>query len=144
MHVLRAEKGYIIVGQETDGTTTAADVGLGWMLSKKKWYIGLQSVERPALTRADRRELVGLLPVDPALHVPEGSALLMDGRRGTAGNVTSSYRSVALGRTFGLGLLSGGRACIGTQVDALVGTERVPVQVVEPVFWDPQNERRDG
>jgi len=144
MHVLRAEKGYVIVGQETDGTVTAADLGLDWMLSKRKWFIGLGALDRPHLTRPDRRQLVGLLPDDPDLHVPEGSALLPSGGLGTAGNVTSSYRSAALGRTFALGLLAGGRARIGSRVDAQVAGWRVPLDIVEPVLWDPQNERRDG
>lgn len=144
MHVLRAEKGYVIVGQETDGTVTANDLGLDWMISKRKWFIGRQSLERPALTRPDRRQLVGLLPVDPAAEVPEGSALLPDGGLGTLGNVTSSYRSAVLGRSFGLGLLAAGRSRIGGRVDALVDGRRVPLEIAEPVFWDPQNERRDG
>ena len=36
MHVLRAERGFIIVGQETDGTTTPRDLGMDWIVSKKK------------------------------------------------------------------------------------------------------------
>jgi sarcosine oxidase subunit alpha len=67
-----------------------------------------------------------------------------DGRVGTIGNVTSSYRSAALGRTFALGLLAGGRSRIGGLVEARANGSPVPMQVVEPVFWDPKNERRDG
>ena len=144
MHVLRAEKGYVIVGQETDGTTTASDLGLDWMLSKRKWYLGRQALDRPHLTRPDRRQLVGLLPVEPDTFVPEGSALVPDGGIGTVGNVTSSYRSATLGRTFALGLLAGGRSRLGGTVHALMDGNRVPMQIVEPVFWDPKNERRDG
>ena len=149
MHVLRAEKGYVIVGQETDGTVTPLDLGLDWMLSKEKWYIGRRSLARPAMLDPNRRQLVGLLPVDPELHVPEGVALVLDRaaqpRGGTAGHVTSSYRSPTLGRTFAMGLLRGGRERIGTTVEAeLLDGRRVPLQVTAPVFYDLENARRDG
>jgi sarcosine oxidase subunit alpha len=110
------------------------------------------------MQRLDRRQLVGLLPVDPHEHVPEGSALIIDGpmdgpidrpqargRTGTSGHVTSSYVSAALGRTFALGLLTGGRARVGTTVNAqLLDGRLVPMQVTEPIFYDPENTRRDG
>ncbi|MFX6980526.1 aminomethyltransferase, partial [Acinetobacter baumannii] len=48
MHVLRAEKGYISVGQETDGTLTPDDAGLGWAVGKKKPdFVGKRSLARP-------------------------------------------------------------------------------------------------
>jgi len=149
MHVLRAEKGYVIVGQDSDGTTTPLDLGLDWMVSKKKWFIGRRSLARPAMLAPDRRQLVGLLPVDPMELVPEGSPLLPErrdaGRQpGTAGHVTSSYFSPALGRTFAMGLLAAGRARIGATVEADVDGRLVTLQVVAPVFHDPNNERRDG
>ena len=65
MHVLRAEKGFIIVGQETDGTVTPDDVGLGWTIGGGD-FIGRRSLSLPDLKRTDRRQLVGLLPDDPA------------------------------------------------------------------------------
>jgi sarcosine oxidase subunit alpha len=148
MHVLRAEKGYVIVGQETDGTVTPLDLGLDWMISKRKWFIGRRSLQRPAMLAPDRRQLIGLLPDDPEELLPEGAAL--PGRAngvataGTAGHVTSSYRSAALGRTFAMALLAGGRARIGsTAVIALDGRE-VRAAVTAPVFYDPENLRRDG
>ena len=64
--MLRAEKGYIIVGQETDGTVTPDDVGLGWAIGKAKQdFVGKRSLARPAMTAPDRRQLVGLLTVNP-------------------------------------------------------------------------------
>ncbi len=157
MHVLRAEKGYVILGQDSDGTVNPFDLGLGWMVSKKKWFIGRRSLERPGMLSPDRRQLVGLLPADPAEHVPEGSALILpadgaagsaagaNGRMRTAGHVTSSYVSSALGRTFAMGLLAGGRSRIGTTVQAeLLDGRRVSMAVTEPIFYDPENTRRDG
>ena len=149
MHILRAEKGYVIVGQETDGTVTPLDLGLDWMLSKKKWFIGRRSLARPAMLEPDRRQLVGLLPVDPDELVPEGCAIVLpraeQRRGGTAGHVSSSYRSPSLGRTFAMGLLRGGRARLGTTVEAVrLDGRHVPMTVTTPVFYDPENTRRDG
>ena len=75
MHVLRAEKGYIIVGQETDGTATPDDVNLGWAVGKaKKDFVGKRSVLRPEMTGAGRKQLVGLLTVDPTVVLEGGGA----------------------------------------------------------------------
>ena len=75
MHVLRAEKGYIIVGQETDGTVTPDDAGLGWAVGKaKKDFVGKRSLARPAITAANRKQLVGLLTVDPKDRAGRGRA----------------------------------------------------------------------
>jgi sarcosine oxidase subunit alpha len=148
MHVLRAEKGYVIVGQETDGTVTPLDLGLDWMISKKKWFIGRRSLVRPAMVAPDRRQLVGLLPDDPDELLPEGAPLparannVADG--GTAGHVTSSYRSAALGRTFAMGLLAGGRARIGSTAIVAADGRDIRATVTAPVFYDPENLRRDG
>ena len=148
MHVLRAEKGYFIAGQDSDATTTPYDLGLDWMVSRKKWFIGRRSLARPAMHDPDRRQLVGFLPEDPDELVPEGTPLpaapLGIAASGTAGHITSSYRSAALGRTFALGMLAGGHARIGTSVTADVDGRSVQLAVTEPVFWDPENRRRDG
>ena len=148
MHVLRAEKGYVIVGQETDGTVTPLDLGLDWMVSKRKWFIGKRSLQRPAMLAPDRRQLVGLLPEDPEELLPEGAALPAKangiGAAGTAGHVTSSYRSAALGRTFAMALLAGGRAKIGGTAVVDLGGREVRAAITQPVFYDPENLRRDG
>jgi sarcosine oxidase, subunit alpha len=78
MHVLRAEKGLIIVGQETDGTVTPDDVGLGWTIGGGD-FVGKRSLSLPDLKRPDRRQLVGLLPVDPAARLEEGAQLILPG-----------------------------------------------------------------
>src|SRR5207245_1833219 len=104
MHVLRAEKGYIICGQETDGTVTPQDLGMSWILSKKKAFIGRRSHRRRDTARPDRKQLVGLLPVERDQLLPEGAQLVVepDGTIPTKmiGHVTSSYRSATLDRTF--------------------------------------------
>ena len=143
MHVLRAEKGYIIVGQETDGTVNPHDLGLSWAVADAKPdFIGKRSLARPEMTRADRKQLVGLLPGAP---VPEGAQLVADaGGRVMLGHVTSSYWSPVLDRPFALALLAGGRGRIGGEVFARFGERAVRCAVVAPVFHDPDGARLDG
>jgi sarcosine oxidase, subunit alpha len=150
MHVLRAEKGYPIIGQDTDGTVTPQDLGMSWVVSKKKPdFIGKRSYARADTARPDRKHLVGLLPEDPGTFLPEGTHLIADGVLPTPpvpmlGHVTSSYRSAALGRTFALALVKGGRDRIGERLYAPVGGQLVPVTVAGPVLYDPEGARRDG
>ncbi|MEV0591040.1 2Fe-2S iron-sulfur cluster-binding protein [Nonomuraea cavernae] len=144
MHVLRAEKGFAIVGQETDGTVTPQDLGLSWLVSKRKPdYVGRRSHARPDTSRDGRKRLVGLLADDPAAYVEEGAQLVAaPGDRVMLGHVTSGYTSVALGRTFGLAMVRD--VTTGDRLTAVSGEAAVPVTVVEPVFHDPENTRRDG
>ncbi|MFF3990814.1 sarcosine oxidase subunit delta family protein [Streptomyces sp. NPDC001797] len=150
MHVLRAEKGYPIVGQDTDGTVTPQDLGMGWAVSKKKPdFIGKRSYTRADTVRPDRKHLVALLTDDPAALLPEGTHLVADGELPAPpvpmlGHVTSSYRSAALGRTFALALVKGGRDRIGERLCAPVGEQLLPVTVASPVLYDPEGARRDG
>lgn len=149
MHVLRAEKGFVIVGQDTDGTVTPGDLGMGWVISKTKdEFIGKRSFERPDTSRADRKQLVGLLPDDPQLLLAEGTQIVANETLRTGitmlGHVSSSYRSEALGRTFALALIRGGHARHGERLNAAVGERTVPVHVCEPNFYDPEGVRRDG
>ncbi|MFE3323676.1 sarcosine oxidase subunit delta family protein [Streptomyces sp. NPDC059176] len=150
MHVLRAEKGYPIIGQDTDGTVTPQDLGMGWVVSRKKAdFIGKRSHTRVDTVRPDRKHLVGLLPDDPDSLLPEGTQLVADAVLPAPpvpmlGHVTSSYRSAALGRTFALALVKGGRDRTGERLYAPVGDRMVPVTVASPVLYDPEGARRDG
>jgi len=148
MHVLRAEKGYIIVGQETDGTVTPHDLGMSWIVSKKKDFVGKRSLRRPDTSRADRRQLVGLLPLDHGEKLPEGAQLTLEPRNEPpvemVGHVTSSYRSAALERTFALAMLKAGRDRIGQTVYVPLGDRIAAATVTEPIFWDRENVRRDS
>ncbi|MFB8177103.1 sarcosine oxidase subunit delta family protein [Streptomyces sp. NPDC055966] len=150
MHVLRAEKGYPIVGQDTDGTVTPQDLGMGWAVSKKKRdFIGKRSYARADTVRPDRKHLVALLPDDGGVLLPEGTQLVAESELPAPpvpmlGHVTSSYRSAALDRTFALALLKGGRDRIGERLYAPVGDRLFPVTVASPVLYDPEGARRDG
>ncbi|MEV0070421.1 2Fe-2S iron-sulfur cluster-binding protein [Amycolatopsis sp. NPDC050768] len=150
MHVLRAEKGYPIIGQETDATVTPQDLGMSWAVSKKKPdFLGKRSFTRAENLRPDRKQLVGLLPQDPAVLLPEGSQLIESDHVPEPpvrmlGHVTSSYRSTALGRTFALALVRSGRERVGQTLYVPVGEAVVPVTVTESVLFDKEGTRRDG
>jgi sarcosine oxidase subunit alpha len=152
MHVLRAEKGYPIVGQDTDGTVTPQDAGMEWVVSKVKDFVGKRSFSRPDTARSDRKHLIGLLPLDGTTRLPEGAQLVAPGVPlapekapvPMLGHVTSSYHSEALGRPFALALVTGGRQRIGETLVAPVGDTLVQVQVTQPVLYDPEGTKRDG
>lgn len=150
MHVLRAEKGYPIIGQDTDGTVTPQDLGMSWAVSKKKAdFLGKRSFARAENNRPDRKHLVGLLPADPSVLLPEGSQLIEsevvpEPPVRMLGHVTSSYDSAALGRTFALAMVRSGRERIGETLYVPVGDQVVPVTVTESVLFDKEGARRDG
>jgi sarcosine oxidase subunit alpha len=149
MHVLRAEKGFPIVGQDTDGTVTPHDLGMSWIVSTRKDFVGKRSLRRPDAVRPDRKHLVGLLPVDPNLVLPEGTQLIAQNTPLTPpvpmlGHVTSSYRSAALARSFALALVKGGRDRIGETVIAPLGDHLAEATITDPVFYDKEGARRDG
>ena len=149
MHVLRAEKGFVIVGQETDGSTTPLDLGMDWIVSKKKDFIGKRSLSRPDMLKPDRKQLVGLLTEDPAEVLPEGAQLvetvLAKPPMVMVGHVSSSYHSPNLERSFALALIKGGRDKKGQRVIApLEGGKNVACTITDPVFLDPEGKRLHG
>ncbi|HEX7248312.1 MAG TPA: glycine cleavage T C-terminal barrel domain-containing protein, partial [Actinomycetota bacterium] len=153
MHVLRAEKGFVIVGQDTDGTVTPHDLGMSWIVRKDDSdFIGKRSLRRIDTVRPDRKQLVGLLPVDASRWIPEGSQVVSPEHGGHGpeppvpmlGHVTSSYRSAVLGRTFALAMVAGGRDRIGGHVVAPTLDGPIEAEVTAPVFYDPEGARRDG
>jgi sarcosine oxidase, subunit alpha len=146
MHVLRAEKGYIIVGQDTDGTVTPHDVGLAWAIGKAKPdFVGKRSLDRPAMHAPHRKQLVGLLTSDPDTVLEEGAQVVATpGQRAPMrliGHVSSSYHSAALGRSIALALIAGGRARSGETLYVPMPKGDVPVKVTSPVFYDPKGAR---
>jgi sarcosine oxidase, subunit alpha len=146
MHVLRAEKGYIIVGQEADGTATPDDLGLAWAIGKaKRDFVGKRSLARPAMVRPDRKQLVGLVSLDGRSAPEEGAQLVSDPARATPGSslghVTSAYDSAVLGHPIALALVKGGRARLGTTLHVLTGTSSIAVKLISPVFFDPDGAR---
>lgn len=153
MHVLRAEKGYPIIGQDTDGTVTPQDLGMAWAVSKKKPdFIGKRSFSRAESQNPLRKQLVGLLPVDRVTRLPEGSQIvefctddaLPPPPVPMLGHVTSSYRSAELDRTFALALVRAGQSRIGETLHVPVEGTLIAVEVTGSVLVDPEGARRDG
>jgi len=144
MHVLRAEKGYIVVGQDTDGTVTPDDLGLGWTIGRTKDdFVGKRSLTRPEMLRPDRRQLVGL-STGPDEVLEEGAQLTTGHGTVLLGHVTSSYRSETLGRSIALALISGGRARRGQTLYVPMPDHAIPVTVTDPVFYDRDGARLHG
>ncbi len=149
MHVLRAEKGFIIVGQETDGTATPDDVGLAGMIGKgKPDFVGKRSLNRPDMLKPDRKQLVGLLATDPKIVLEEGAQIVVDPAApipmAMLGHVTSSYWSTTLKRGIALAMVSGGRERKGSRLFVPMAEGAIEVEVVDPVFVDREGARLNG
>jgi sarcosine oxidase, subunit alpha len=157
MHILRAEKGYIIVGQETDGTVTPMDAGLDWAIGKKKRdFVGIRGLKRPDLHTRNRLQLVGLKTTDPKTVLEEGAQLVVNPREAIPmtmiGHVTSSYWSENCGRSIALALVQGGRARAGQTLWVPMPPAKgrdpaesaIAVEVTGSVFFDEKGERLNG
>jgi sarcosine oxidase subunit alpha len=149
MHVLRAEKGYIIVGQETDGTVTPDDAGLSWAVGKAKTdFVGIGGLKRSDLVAAGRRQLVGLRTKDPKVVLEEGAQIVADPRQKVPmtmiGHVTSSYWSANCNRSIALALVAGGRARMGQTLYVPMPNGAIEVEVTGTVFIDEKGERLNG
>jgi sarcosine oxidase subunit alpha len=147
--VLRAEKGYIIVGQDTDGTATPDDAGLAWAVGRKKPdFVGKRSIERAAMRSPDRKQLVGLRTRDPQCVLEEGAQLTdrpgLTPPMRPVGHVTSSYASAALGHSIALAMVAGGRARIGQTLYLPMPGGEIEVEVTKPLFYDPEGARLHG
>ncbi len=147
MHVLRAEKGYIIVGQDTDGSITPFDLGLGGMVAKTKDFLGRRSLTRSDTARTDRKQLVGLLTDEALTVLPEGTQLT-EKSSGSAppvpmiGHVTSSYFSPTMQRSIAMAVVRSGTERLNQKVYAALADGRyVAATVCSPVFYDPQAKR---
>ena len=147
MHILRAEKGFIIAGQDTDGTVTPMDLGMDWIVSKSKAdFVGKRSLSRSDTARPGRKQLVGLLTEDPDFVLPEGAHLVETLRNKPPmkmlGHVSSSYQSPSVGRSIALALLADGFKRKGEVLDvAMMDGTGHKVTVTDTVFYDPEGER---
>ena len=151
MHVLRGEKGFIIVGQETDGTVTPHDLGMSWIVSSKKDdFIGKRALERASMADPQRKQLVGLLTEDPKQVIPEGAHAVLDPDQPAPmemlGHITSSYYSPNLGHSIAMALLKGGHNRSGETVyiPMLDGQPPIKARITETSFYDPQGDRLNG
>jgi sarcosine oxidase subunit alpha len=147
MHLLRAEKGYIIVGQDTDGSVTPLDLGMQALVSQEKDFLGKRSLSRSDTASADRKHFVGLLAQEPTLVLHEGAQIVAArngrGSDDAIGHVTSSYMSPTLGRSIALAFVRRGRERIGEEVfiTSRAGV-RVPATICKPAFYDADGARQ--
>jgi len=149
MHVLRAEKGFVIVGQETDGTQTPFDLGMDWIVSKQKPdHLGKRSYGRPDTARGDRKHLVGLLTENPSEVIPEGGQIVAELKdrppMTMIGHVTSSYWSPNVGRSIALAVVKNGRNRMGDTVHVPLVDRVIRATVTEPRFFDNEGARLNG
>jgi sarcosine oxidase subunit alpha len=150
MHVLRAEKGFIIAGQDTDGSVTPIDLGMSWCVSNTKpfSYIGKRGMAREDCVRTDRKHLVGLKTRDPKVVIPEGAQAVNDPKQPIPmtmlGHVTSSYYSANLGHSVAMGFVRNGHNRMGETVFYPLADGRViEAEICNPVFLDPKGERQN-
>ncbi|NJM30817.1 MAG: sarcosine oxidase subunit alpha family protein [Rhizobiales bacterium] len=148
LHVLRAEKGFIVIGDETDGTTTPADVGLDGLVSKKKTdFIGKRSLEQSHLKAPGRKQLVGLLTEDPSEVLPDGAHAVRHVKdrppMETIGHVTSTYHSPTLGRSIAMALINDGRNRMGEILSFPIEGKVIRAKVTDPVFYDKEGARQN-
>ncbi len=149
LHIMRAEKGFIMIGDETDGTVTPQDLGLHWAISKKKEdFIGKRGQMRSHMMAEDRWRLVGLETVDGSV-LPDGAyatgaGQTENGQRKMIGRVTSTYLSPTLERGIAMGLVEHGPERMGEILEfPKIGGESVRAKIVDPVFYDPEGKRQD-
>nr|WP_067285695.1 sarcosine oxidase subunit alpha [Marinobacterium profundum] len=150
MHVLRAEKGFIIAGQDTDGSVTPIDLGMSWCVSNAKpfSYIGKRGMAREDCVRTDRKHLVGLKTREPKTVIPEGAQAVNDPKQPIPmtmlGHVTSSYYSANLGHSVAMGFVRNGHNRMGETVFYPLADGRViEAEICNPVFLDPKGERQN-
>ncbi len=145
MHLLRAEKGFIIAGQDTDGTMTPVDLQMNWIISKKKYdFIGKRSLYRSDTIREDRKQLVGLLTDDPKEVLEEGSQIVSETNRKPIemlGHVTSSYFSPNLNKSIALAVVKNGKKLKGQKMFVPMSDKIIEVTITDTVFLDKENKR---
>lgn len=145
---MRAEKGFIMIGDETDGTVTPQDLGLSWAVSKKKAdFIGKRAQERSFLSREGREQFVGLETEDPKRVLPDGVSAVADpgaSKCEVIGRVTSTYWSPTLDRSIALGLIRNGAARMGEVVSFPVGGgDVIKAKIVDPVAYDKEGAKQN-
>ncbi|MDZ4392082.1 sarcosine oxidase subunit alpha family protein [Cypionkella sp.] len=149
LHIMRAEKGFIMIGDETDGTIIPQDLNLGWAISKKKAdFLGKRGQERNFLASPDRWKLAGFETLDGSViqdgaYIPSAGKNA-NGQGNTQGRVTSTYYSPTLKKGIAMGLIKGGLDRIGDVVEFTTITGGVvKAKVVDPVFYDKDGEKNN-
>ncbi|HCB54231.1 MAG TPA: sarcosine oxidase subunit alpha family protein, partial [Rhodobacter sp.] len=150
LHIMRAEKGFIMIGDETDGTVIPQDLNMAWAISKKKTdYLGKRGQERSFLADPERWTLVGLETLDGSV-IPDGAYIVAEGvnpngQRNVQGRVTSTYFSPTLKCGIAMGLLARGSARMGEIVELpVLNGAPIKAKVVDQIFYDKEGAKANG
>jgi sarcosine oxidase subunit alpha len=150
MHILRAEKGFIIAGQDTDGSVHPFDLNMSWCVANKKpfSYVGKRGMNRQDCVRENRKELVGLKTKDPKVVIPEGAQAVADPKAPIPvpmlGHITSSYWSANLNHSIAMGYIKGGLSKMGETVYyPLADGTVIEAEICSSIFLDPKGERQN-
>ncbi|NRP51054.1 Sarcosine oxidase subunit alpha [Aliiroseovarius sp. xm-v-201] len=151
LHIMRAEKGFIMIGDETDGTVIPQDLGLNWAISKKKEdFLGKRAQLRSHMTDPERWKLVGLETLDgsvlPDGAYAQGEGVNENGQKVVIGRVTSTYYSPTLKRGIAMGLVKHGPDRMGEVISfpTVDGTNTViKARICDPVFYDKDGEKQN-
>ena len=144
LSVLRAEKGYIIIGKDTDGEVMPHDLGFGIPRRRKTTpFVGDRGLHTDKANRGDRRQLVGLRVPDGEVALATGAHLVEKSPSGlrSIGVVTSSYDSTTLGHPIALALIEKGTERMGETLTVWHMDQQNKAIVVSPVFLDPDGAR---
>ncbi len=142
LHVMRAEKGFIMIGDETDGTVIPQDLNLGWAISKKKDdFLGKRAQQRSHMINPNRKQLVGLTTIDPEYVLPDCAHAVEDGQ--IIGHVSSTYFSPTLGHSIAMALIKGGAKRMDEILTFVIDGKEVQAKVVDPVFLDKEGARQN-
>ena len=149
LHVMRAEKGFIMIGDETDGTVIPQDLGLSWAVSKKKDdFLGKRAQQRSFMDNDNRWQLVGLETLDGSV-LEDGAYAISSGKnangqKNTQGRITSTYYSPTLKKGIAMGLVHNGPSRVGEVISfTKIGTSPVEAKIVSPIFFDPEGEKQN-
>ena len=150
LHVMRAEKGFIMIGDETDGTVIPQDLNMEWALSKKKEdFLGKRAHLRSHMSDPSRWKLVGLKTIDPDIVIPDGAyatdgSVRENGVKNMIGRVTSTYFSPTLNRSIAMGLVKFGPDRMGEIIDfPTLDGKIIKAEICNQVFLDPEGERQN-
>ena len=149
LHVMRAEKGFIMIGDETDGTVIPQDLNLGWAVSKKKKdFIGKRAQERIFMNDPNRKTLVGLSLQNSSEKIPDGASVIIGGvdqaNDNVIGHVTSTYFSPTLDKPIAMALLKDGKNLLGRSIKIPVDPDKILKAIVtEPKFYDVEGNRQN-
>jgi sarcosine oxidase subunit alpha len=142
---LRAEKGHVIVGTESEQRVTLTDIGMGFLWARQD--TASKKVGAPALRacarQAGRMKLVGFRSSDSGVSPLDGD-IVVDGGE-IVGYACTTRFSETLGWQYGMALLDEPYTQEGSEINFYQGlgqdSKRYTATVIPPHFYDPEGRR---